>query len=512
MKNKLLISLSSLCLALSGCSGAKAPEKSQGELLAESFTSTSYLNMGDILSRDQDGGLSGVNVVSELAGGINAAVLSLISLKPDAFAGWASSTIFKLVFQGEGEDKTQKILDSLSTVEKKIDEINKKLDQVILMLDSVLEKQEINALKSDINVLRSSNAYLQTYIDYAKNLSIGGSSEASLDEETVKVEYASLNQRFKDAPTQVNAYAHLLFDAGAQSGKNIFANLKRIISLNHFLFDYQEVQLKLFNDSAYLVPFLYACAIAYGQLNYVMATSSPSSVEYVDAKAMLNTTMQNAERVQKAFDENKIEMRKQGCISFLYPDSDRFIPFYNKIRNISSETYVNHNADRNRLGDKQYWNDWAFAKTMGEIDGRKTQLYAVNKETTELIADCINALVKNLKMDDMLLSDLFYDAGFDIPYYSGMGEKGIHFLVGEDMGITPSFGNTFYQVTQSISGNKTGNCADKDARKVVNWGIGNVDKTVSMYGWQPEIAVLLTDDASYGVDSPLIVNESGDIL
>lgn len=415
--------LSFMCLSLIGCQTQEESKKTEGELLAEGYNSTSYINMDDIVYHGEGNDLLGASLVSDLAGGINAAVLSLMSLKPDAFAGWATSTLFKMVFKGEEEDKTQKVLDSLSTVEKKVDQINKKLDEVLLILDSLMEKEEINALKNDINVLRSSNAYLKTYIDYTKNLSIGKNLESSLDEETVKTEYAALNARFKDAPTELNSYAHLLFDAGAHSGKNVFYNIKRIVSLNHFLFDYQEVELKLFNDSAYLLPYLYGCAIVYGQLNYIMKTSSPTSMEYIDAKAMFETTKTNAERVNKAFNENKIQMRKEGYISFLYPDNEKYISFYPAIRNISADTYINHNVDVSRLGDKKYWYDWAYAKT-NAVEDPKTQLYAVKQETINMISDCIQTLVKTKKMDNMLLSDLFFDAGFEIPTYSGMGEKG----------------------------------------------------------------------------------------
>lgn len=58
----------------------------------------------------------------------------------------------------------------------------------------------------------------------------------------------------------------------------------------------------------------------------------------------------------------------------------------------------------------------------------------------------------------------------------------------------------------------TGNCSDEASRKTVNWAIGNVDKTTSMYGWQSQLAIFLTDDSNYGYDSSLTVNTSGDVL
>ncbi len=511
MKKSKFLLLPLLCLILSGCHTSQAKEKTEGEKLAEGYYSTSFLKLDSL--NDTNSNLAGINIISELAGGINAGILSLLSAKKDNFAGWAASTIFKLVFNVEGEDKSQKILETLDSIDKKIDEINKKLDQVILRLDSVLEKQELNALKSDINTLRNGNAYLQTYIDYTKNLSIGKESSSSLDEEIVKKEYEALNKRFPDAPTKVNEYAHLLFDAGVNSGKNIFANIKRIISLNHFLFDYQEVKLKLFNDASYLAPFLYACAISYGQLNYIRNNNPMTSVEYIDANARFETTKQNVERVKKAYEENETHRRKEGFISFLYPDNEKYIPFYNRIRTITSDSYVNYQVDQSKLGDKKYWQDWVFAKSSFKNGEEMTPLYAVKGETINTILECISSLVKTRKRSDRTLTNLFSDAGFEIPPYSGTNKDGLRFFTGDDFQVYSSYEDTFFQVTSPLSGNRAGSSLEKDKGITINFAIGSVEKSqAKRYGWQTESALLLTNEKEFGYDSSLSTDISGNIV
>lgn len=158
-----------LCLAclvpLVSCGNDKPIEKSEGELLAEGFNANAYIDMNDMVVSDKFELTSG-SIVSDIAAGIQTGIASLMSKKPDTFVAWATSSIFKLIFNVQGEDQSKKILDTLSGIEDKMSEINKKLDQIILMLDSLMEKQELSALKDDINTLRSSNAYLQTYIDY----------------------------------------------------------------------------------------------------------------------------------------------------------------------------------------------------------------------------------------------------------------------------------------------------------------------------------------------------------
>ena len=496
---KFLIPMISL-FSITSCQVPPVETKTEGEILAGYFNSTSYMDMDDIVSGKLEGAF-GANAISEISSGISSGILSLMAKKPDTLVAWAASSLFKLIFSDNGEDK--------------INEINKKLDQVLTMLDNIMEKQELSSLKDDINTLRNSNAYLQTYIDYTRNLNIGKQNNAPIDEATAKAEYTALNNRFKDAPTQLNTYAHLLFDPGAKSGKNIFSNIRRIISLNHFLFDYQEVQMKCFNDSVYLTPYIYACAIVYAQLNFILKTSDPTSVEYIDASAMFETTRKNAERVYEAVKENTIEMKKEGYTSFLYPNNDKYIPFCSRIRNINSDTYINNHVDNARLKDSSYWKDWAYAKEEKEDeDGTKTILYSANTETMTLISDCISALVKNGKMEDMYLSSLFESAGFDIPEYTGYKpDEGIHFFADDDLKVTSSMEDTFYQVNQSITGNRTGDVALKDSRKVVNWGIGNIDKNkTTMYGWQYQIGVLLTPDENIGYHSSVTVNQKGNIL
>ncbi len=505
---KFMLSATSL-LSLTGCSLSTVETKSEGEILAGYFTSTSYMDLDKLVSTEN--GSYGIDLTSSIAEGLKVGISSLISMDPSDLLNWTASNIIDLIFGGE-EDQSQKILDSLNQVDSKIDEINKKMDEILVMLDNVLEKQELSSLKDDINTLRNANAYLQTYIDYTKNLNIGKSSKTQLDAATTKAEYTALNNRFKDAPTQINNYAHLLFDPGAKSGKSIFSNITRIISLNHFLFDYQEVQMKCFNDSAYLAPYIYACAIAYGQLNFIMKTNDPSSVEYIDAAAMFETTKKNAERVSKVVEANDIKMRKEGYISFLYPNSDKFIPFYSRIRNINGDTYINHNVDTKKLKDKSYWTDWAFAKEeIHDDDSKPVELYAAKIETTNVIADCISTLVKTKKMDDVLITDLLEDAGFIIPQYVGYKpEEGLHFFAADDLKVYSSYEDTFYQTVQTITGNKTGNLSE--GKKAVNWGIGNIDKNhISMYGFQYQIGVLLTPEAAYGYPSSVTVDSSGNI-
>lgn len=130
-----------------------------------------------------------------------------------------------------------------------------------------------------------------------------------------------------------------------------------------------------------------------------------------------------------------------------------------------------------------------------------------------MIFDCINALVKNLKMDDMYLEDLFANAGFEIPEYTGYGDSKLCFFAGNDLTIHSMYSDTFYQATQSLTGSKTGNVSSNEAKEVVNWGIGNIDKNkTTMYGWQAQVGVLLTDDKTIAYQSSLQVDSKGNIL